>query len=74
MTKNKKVPYIITGKDLLYLEDAFKWNYTAYKNILNVDNKINNKELKNLLDESKTLFIDNIKTINLILKEKSNED
>jgi len=43
------VPNIITGKDLDYLSDMFNWNYGSYKNTCNSIEKVNDKEIKDVL-------------------------
>lgn len=46
MKEMKKVPQIITGKDLDYLSDMFNWNYLAYKRFSDSLNKVTNKEIQ----------------------------
>lgn len=46
MKEMKKVPQIITGKDLDYLSDMFNWNYLVYKRFSDSLNKVTNKEIQ----------------------------
>lgn len=60
----KQVPDIITGKDLDYLIDMFNWNYGAYKSIYNSIDKVNDEEIRKILEEGSELFDENM---NLVL-------
>lgn len=60
----KQVPDIITGKDLDYLIDMFNWNYGAYKGIYNSIDKVNDEEIRKILEEGSELFDENM---NLVL-------
>lgn len=46
-----EVPNIISSKDLDYLTDMFNWNYRAYKNSYNAISKVNDKEIKDMLEK-----------------------
>lgn len=61
-----EVPNMISGKDLDYLSDMFEWNYNAYKNICN--SKVEDEEIKIILEESKELFKNNMNQILEILR------
>lgn len=61
--KYQEVPYIITGKDLDYLTDMFSWNYGAYKSIYNSISKVNDEEIKKILEEGSELFDENMNIV-----------
>ena len=61
--KYQKVPDIITGKDLDYLSDMFSWNYGAYKSIYNSISKVNDEEIKKILEEGSELFDENMNIV-----------
>lgn len=61
--KYQEVPYIITGKDLDYLSDMFSWNYGAYKSIYNSISKVNDEEIKKILEEGSELFDENMNIV-----------
>jgi len=58
-----QVPNIITGKDLDYLLDMFNWNYGAYKSIYNSIDKVNDTEIKAILESGANLFDDNMNEV-----------
>ena len=60
----KKVPEILTSKDLNYLSDMFEWNLTGYKITNDAINNIDIKEITEVLKEVNNEFYDNL---NLIL-------
>ena len=60
----EEVPDIISGKDLDYLCDMFNWNYGAYKSIYNSIDKVNDEEIRKILEEGSELFDENM---NLVL-------
>ena len=64
-----KVPNIITGKDLDYLSDMFNWNYEAYKKSNDCLNKLNDMEMKNIMEKATNTFYDNMITVLNILEE-----
>ncbi len=66
-TKYQEVPNIITGKDLDYLTDMFNWNLGCYKKTFNTLDKVENEEIKQLLEKSTTIFFNNTKKIINIL-------
>ena len=35
----KNVPNMLSTKDVMYLEDMFKWNYGAFKSVSNITTK-----------------------------------
>ena len=59
----EEVPNIISCKDLDYLSDMFNWNYSAYKNALNVSKNILDENLKIVFDECSKLFYDELNNI-----------
>lgn len=61
--KYQEVPDIITGKDLDYLSDMFSWNYGAYKSIYNSISKVNDEEIKKILEEGAELFDENMNIV-----------
>lgn len=61
--KYQEVPDIITGKDLDYLSDMFSWNYSAYKSIYNSISKVNDEEIKKILEEGSELFDENMNIV-----------
>lgn len=61
--KYQEVPDIITGKDLDYLSDMFSWNYEAYKSIYNSISKVNDEEIKKILEEGSELFDENMNIV-----------
>ena len=72
--KYKKVPNIITSKDLDYLKDIFNWNFIAYKDVCNAVNNVKDTSIKNHLLGAKNMFFNNMKEILQHLKEASNEN
>ncbi len=69
MLNYKKVPDIITGKDLDYLSDMFNWFYNAYKNTENAAITVDDNQIKAILKESSTAFYDHLNTILDILEQ-----
>lgn len=64
------VPVIITGKDLDYLSDMFEWNSIAFKKCYHYSKKIENEELKQLIEEIKNVHYNNLtKIINTLTTE-----
>lgn len=63
----EQVPNIITGKDLDYLSDMFDWNYKAFKKSNDCINKIQDQEIKEMLQKANNIFRDNLNTILSIL-------
>jgi len=65
--ETKRVPNIITGKDLDYLKDIFNWNYILYK--VNIDSLdyIEDKEIINFFNKCNNFFDKNINIILNIL-------
>lgn len=62
-TKYKKVPDIISTKDLDYLADMFNWNYIGYKMTYNTEEIVYTKEICDVLKQTSSLFYDNMNTI-----------
>lgn len=73
MKTMKKVPEIITGKDLDYLVDSFNWNYLAYKRFNDTINRITNTEMRSLIDKSIDTFYNNMTGIIDIISGGINE-
>lgn len=57
----------ITGKDLDYLKDMFQWNYNAYKETCHALEEIQDMDLKEVFESSKTLFDENMCLIQAII-------
>ena len=70
----EKVPEIITGKDLEYLQDMFNWNYGAYKNTIDALDMVEDTELENHLEKSVEIFYTAMEDILSILEGGLNED
>ena len=69
-----KVPNIITGKDLDYLNDMFNWNYGVYKSTVNAIEKVNDDDIKVILTRSSEMFYENMNTVlNILNSEVNNE-
>lgn len=62
-----KVPDIITGKDLDYLSDMFEWNYESYKKSSDYLKKVNDMEIKEMIERVANFFHGNMATILSIL-------
>ena len=68
----KKVPNILCAKDVMYLEDMFKWNYGAFKSISNITTKDVN--IKKILNKCAKICNQNMESILIVLKDgKVNE-
>lgn len=63
------VPDILTGKDLDYLCDMFNWNYGALKKCNDYLIRVNNNEIKIIIEEAFSLFNNNINVVLNILRE-----
>lgn len=63
------VPNMITGKDLDYLSDMFQWNYGAFKKSHACILKIEEEEIKSMINSASTMFQHNLETILEILNE-----
>ena len=69
-----KVPDIISTKDLDYLQDAFNWQYGAYKNTVDAYCNINDKNLIKVLEKGSKMFYQHMNEILIILKGGNNEN
>lgn len=68
------VPDIITGKDLDYLSDMFQWNYEALKKTNDAINKVEDEDIKEMLQNGYDLFNHNLnKILNILNEGGSNE-
>ena len=54
---------ILTGKDLDYLSDMFQWNYGALKKVNYFIENVGDQEIKEVLQESFTLFDNNLHVV-----------
>ena len=68
----KNVPNMLSTKDVMYLEDMFKWNYGAFKSASNITTKDAN--FKKILNKFTKICKQNMEGILTILKDgKANE-
>ena len=67
MENYKKVPDIITGKDLNYLSDMFEWNISALKKTNDSITNTNDEEIKDILKRACSVFETNLRVILNIL-------
>ena len=67
MENYNQVPNIITGKDLDYLSDMFKWNYGAFKQVSNALNNASDTNISEVLNKSCELFLNNMNSVLNIL-------
>ena len=51
-----EVPNIISTKDLAYIEDALNWTFTCCKKINTFIDMVSNKEIKKMLNDTKTMY------------------
>ncbi len=65
----KKVPSIISTKDLDYLKDIFGWHHCIYKSVLDYENNVTDKEIKKIMNESAKIFYENMNTVLCILED-----
>lgn len=69
-----KVPdNILTGKDLDYLSDMFQWNYGCLKSNSSAIDKVNDAEIKEILQKAVDLFNNNLNVVLQILGGSENE-
>mgnify|MGYP006404528759 CR=1 FL=1 len=74
MENYMEVPNIISGKDLDYLSDMFEWNYIAMKKTNDMVNKIQDEDIKKILEKGCNLFDQNMKeVINILNNGGKNE-
>ena len=74
MENYEKVPDIITGKDLDYLQDMFNWNYGAYKNTIDAINLIEDERIGKHLNKASKVFYNTMNDVLTILDGGLNED
>lgn len=68
MNKNyDRVPNIITGKDLDYLSDMFTWNYEAFKKGHEYADKVQDLEIKAMIEKVSNVYHNNLTTILSVL-------
>ena len=48
----KQPPNVISGKDLLYIEDMLAWNLTTAKECREFSNLVTDQEIKNAFDSA----------------------
>ena len=68
MKAYNKVPKIITGKDLDYLQDMFNWNFLAYKNTLDAACSVDDNKIKRHLLEISDVFYNELVNILNVLE------
>lgn len=73
--EGKNAEFMLTSKDLSYLEDIFSWNENAYKIHKNNLNNIKNQDLKRVYNKAIDLFYDALDCVLEIFDDKgvSNE-
>lgn len=64
----KKVPNIISTKDLDYLKDIIGWNHCIYKSVEHYKENVEDKEILKLMQESSKVFYENMNTVLNILE------
>ncbi|MBE6155690.1 MAG: hypothetical protein E7164_02925 [Firmicutes bacterium] len=74
MEKYEKVPDIITGKDLEYLQDMFNWNYGAYKNTVEAIELVEDEKISKHLQKAAKEFYTIMSEILDILQGGANEN
>ena len=62
------VPRVISTKDLAYLNDMFKWNFNAYKQIKHYSSEVENDDIKEFLEVVATMHHNHLNYIIAILK------
>lgn len=72
--KYNKVPDMLSGKDLDYLQDMFNWNYGAYKNTEDARNNVTDQNLQKILEKASKTFNDAMQNILQILEGGTNEN
>ncbi|MBE6148622.1 MAG: hypothetical protein E7167_03940 [Firmicutes bacterium] len=70
----EKVPEIITGKDLDYLQDMFNWNFVAYKNTIDAITMIEDESLLKHLEKAAESFYEVMNEVLDILEGGANEN
>lgn len=61
------IPDIITKVDMNYIKDMFNNNYLAYKEIINIMNKVEDEEIKEIMDITSTMHYNHLnKIINIL--------
>lgn len=64
-----EVPNIITGKDLDYLSDMFEWNYGALKKMEVAVSRVEEEQIKSILEKGYHLFKNNLNIVLSLLNE-----
>jgi len=62
------VPNMISGKDLDYLSDMFSWNLGAYKKTKCSISKVQDPEIKTMLEKASNVFLENTNTVLTLLE------
>lgn len=66
-------PVMISTKDLAYLSDMFEWNFTVSKVAYDFEGKIQNPEIKELVNRIHTMHVGICNKIIQILGGTTNE-
>ena len=74
MNEYKEVPNIISTKDLMYLQDMFNWNISAYKNTYEAIEYVEDNKLVKYLENALNEFDDLLNEILDIIKGGENEN
>lgn len=65
----KRVPDMISTKDLSYIEDMINWNVTAAKTAYHFSNKVENEDLSELFNNVSAMHAEHVHTLLEILKD-----
>ena len=74
MENYMEVPNIISGKDLDYLSDMFEWNYIAMKKTNDMVGKVQDEDIKKILEKGCNLFDQNMKEVINVLNNGGNNE
>lgn len=66
--KMKKVPKMISTKDLAYISDMFNWNIVAYEKINYYNTDITDATISNKFEELAQMHLDNCNKLIKILE------
>lgn len=67
----ESVPRMISTKDLSYVEDMFKWEYNAYKEVNSFRKKVKDKYCLQILNETSNMHYNHMLFLKAILKGDS---
>ena len=69
----EKVPRMISTKDLSYVEDMFKWEYNAYKEVNSFRKKVKDKYCLQILNETSNMHYNHMLFLKAILCGESDQ-